>query len=859
MQRIMAMVRGGRAARWASAAAALLLTLCAVVGTFTPVDAQLGSADEDTTPVYLLARVQRLQAGDARGSYLIEFGVLPASMVDGAGGAPAAAAANARFLPERRYLSESMIRGRARAGDRRWLRSSLIRIVLPGGGGRVLEARVIARWNPKAGGPLRIEFGFLLERARTAAGGDTQTAARTHAVLPKFRYLSQNTIAGELGRSRPRWFRSTPPVDVPLSSGGSEALQPTVAWSGYAPSDIEFGVSAPRLLPPTATVNGVAVQLQYRYRVALPSVGVCSVDGQGALTILGIGDCRVQATSTATARYRSATASASVRVSEVPQEDPRLRWAGYSPASARVGDPARAPLPPTAAHPSIEFRYRSRTPANCRADPTSGALAFLAAGSCSVTVSTVPGENYRAAEVTVTVNITEGGVTPVVSWGGYQKTSVTVGEPPTSPTPPRATVSGAVVNLRYKYSTASAGVCRVDENVGLLTPLGEGVCVVTATSITTSRYLPATAMARVTVGPRPVAPMLRWAGYSPGKVRLGQPAPSLQQPIATVDGTAVSLTYSYSVAPQSRSVCGIDENNGRLNITGVGLCSVAVVSEATGKYLSSQATALVEVENIPLVRPSITWAGYSPRLVELGQSTPTLQRPTATVDGAPVNLTYSYSVAPLSSSVCRIHADTGQITITGIGVCGVIVVSRATERYLPSQAMASVTVTPPPQNQAPVVRPAWEIPPLPQQVMVGCGGRPPASVTVGPSGYFSDPDGDPLTYRLKGSRGQETRSVQNNVLEASIDDWLPSLMLRGRSVGSTTITLTARDPGGLSAETAIPITVEACPGQSGGGSGSGTSGPNTDDDDDTGVVDGPGGRGATPPGVGTNKLRRSGS
>ena len=841
-------------------ATALLLTLCAVLfaalGDIGPADAQETLAGEDTVSIYLLARVHRLAAGDARGAWRIEFGVLPASTVRSAGGGAAAATANERLLPERRYLSESAIRGRAQARNRRWFMSSRVSIPLGDSSGAVLDGRVIARWNPRQdGGPLRLEFGFLPESARTAAGGDTQAAARAHAVLPESRYLPVNAISGELRLSRPRWFRSSA-VGAPFSSG---LRTPTIAWRGYAPGEATLGGAVPRLLPPTATVNGDAVQLQYRYRVAPVSVSVCSVGGDGALTILGAGDCRVQATSVATARYRSATTSASVRVSEVPQEDPRLRWAGYSPASARVGDPARAPLPPTAAHPSIEFRYRSRTPANCRADPTSGALAFLAAGSCSVTVSTVPGENYRAAEVTVTVNITEGGVTPVVSWGGYQKTSVTVGEPPTIPDPPRATVSGAVVNLRYKYSTASAGVCRVDENVGLLTPLGGGVCLVTATSVATSRYLPATAMARVTVGPRPVAPILRWAGYSPGKVRLGQPAPTLQRPTATVDGAPVNLTYTYSVAPQSRSVCSIDENNGRLNITGVGLCSVAVVSEATGKYLSSQATALVEVENIPLVRPSITWAGYSPRLVELGQSTPTLQRPTATVDGAPVNLTYSYSVAPLSSSVCRIHADTGQITITGIGVCGVIVVSRATERYLPSQAMASVTVTPPPQNQAPVVRPAWEIPPLPQQVMVGCGGRPPAPVTVSPSGYFSDPDGDPLTYRLKGSRGQETRSVQNNVLEASIDDWLPSLMLRGRSVGSTTITLTARDPGGLSAETAIPITVEACPGQSGGGSGSGTSGPDTDDDDDTGVVDGPGGRGPTPPGVGTDKLRRSGS
>ena len=477
-----------------------------------------------------------------------------------------------------------------------------------------------------------------------------------------------------------------------------------------------------------------------------------------------------------------------------------------------------------------------------------------------MTVSTVGGENYRAAEVTVTVEITEEErVTPVVTWSGYPNDAVTVGEPPTSPTPPRAAVGGAAVNLLYKFSTESAGICRVDENVGLLTPLGEGVCVVTATSVETAQYLPATATAQVSVGPRPVAPTIEWAGYSPGTVRLGQPAPPLQRPTATVDGAPVNLTYTYSVAPQSRSVCSIDENSGRLSIAGVGLCSVAVMSEATEQYLPGRATVLVEVENMPPVRPSITWAGYSPAQVELGQLTPTIRPPTATVDGAPVNLTYSYSVAPLSRSVCSVDRNSGRLTITGVGSCSVIVVSTVTERYLPSQATASVTVTPqPPQNRAPVAVPPWQQPSIPT-VRVGCGGRSPESVPVGPSGYFSDPDGDTLTYRLKGSRGQETMSVQDNVLEASIDDWLPSLMFRGRSAGSTTITLIARDPGGLSAETTIRIAVETCPGQSGGGSGSGASGSGTDNDDDTGRVDPPGGRGATPPGVGADKLRRSGS
>ena len=494
-------------------AAALLLTLCAALfaalGDLGPADAQETLAGEDTVSIYLLARVHPLPPGDARGAWRIEFGVLPASTVRSAGGGAAAATANERLLPERRYLSESAIRGRAQAGNSRWFMSSRVSIPLGDSGGAVLDGRVIARWNPRQdGGPLRLEFGFLPESARTAAEGDIQATARAHAVLPESRYLPVNAISGELRLSRPRWFRSSA-VGALFSSG---LRTPTIAWRGYAPGEATLGGAVPRLLPPTATVNGVAVQLQYRYRVAPVSVDVCSVGGDGVLTILQAGDCRVQATSVATARYRSATASVSVQVGEDPELDPELRWAGYAPATARIGDPPRAPLPPTAAHPSIGFRYQSRTPANCGVDPTTGELMFLAAGPCSVTVSTVGGENYRAAEVTVTVEITEEErVTPVVTWSGYPNDAVTVGEPPTSPTPPRAAVGGAAVNLLYKFSTESTGVCRVDENVGLLTPLGEGVCMVTATSVETAQYLPATATAQVSVRPRLAAPTINWA------------------------------------------------------------------------------------------------------------------------------------------------------------------------------------------------------------------------------------------------------------------------------------------------------------------------------------------------------------
>ena len=64
-------------------------------------------------------------------------------------------------------------------------------------------------------------------------------------------------------------------------------------------------------------------------------------------------------------------------------------------------------------------------------------------------------------------------------------------------------------------------------------------------------------------------------------------------------------------------------------------------------------------------------------------------------------------------------------------------------------------------------------------------------------GYFTDPDGDPLSYGAVSSDG--------GVVAASVSGDTVRLAAAGR--GSATVTVTATDPGGLSAEQSVPVTV----------------------------------------------------
>ena len=76
--------------------------------------------------------------------------------------------------------------------------------------------------------------------------------------------------------------------------------------------------------------------------------------------------------------------------------------------------------------------------------------------------------------------------------------------------------------------------------------------------------------------------------------------------------------------------------------------------------------------------------------------------------------------------------------------------------------------------------------------------------TVDLSSYFTDPDGDPLSYRARATDGSST--VRVNVSSSEV-------ILTPVAVNATRVTVTARDPGGLSIEQTFGVTVESVAGR----------------------------------------------
>lgn len=98
--------------------------------------------------------------------------------------------------------------------------------------------------------------------------------------------------------------------------------------------------------------------------------------------------------------------------------------------------------------------------------------------------------------------------------------------------------------------------------------------------------------------------------------------------------------------------------------------------------------------------------------------------------------------------------------------------------------------SPPGGNRAPEAVGA-----IPAQTLTAGG----SARSVNAAGYFRDPDGDALSYTV--------RSTRSSVVAATVSG--STVTLTPRSQGSATVTVTARDPEGLSATQRIAVTVEA--------------------------------------------------
>ena len=249
------------------------------------------------------------------------------------------------------------------------------------------------------------------------------------------------------------------------------------------------------------------------------------------------------------------------------------------------------------------------------------------------------------------------------------------------------------------------------------------------------------------------------------------------------DGDALT----YSAATSDAAVATASVSGATVAVTGAGAGTANITVTATDPGgLSANQTLGVTVQAVN--HPPTVVGGLDAQTLTAGDTL------TADVAGAfedPEGDSLTFSATSADTAVATASVDGSTLTVVGVAEGTTMVEVTATDTEDNSNAFQfEVTVEVP--NRAPEI--ADTIPD--QMLMVG------DTVRLDPADYFSDPDGDDLTY--------EAVSSDTDVVTALIDaDGM--VEIGAQAGGGTVVTVQAKDPEGLSAEQQVNVMVTAPP------------------------------------------------
>ena len=413
-----------------------------------------------------------------------------------------------------------------------------------------------------------------------------------------------------------------------------------------------------------------------------------------------------------------------------------------------------------------------------------------AAGTATITViARDPGDLTAEHQFSVTVNQANAAPTPIdtipdqtVKLGG---TTLTLEVDKYFQDTDEDTLTFTVNSADTTKATVS-----VSNVVLTITPVAEGSTTITVTA-TDPGNLSAKQQFSLTVKPQNRAPVAK--GTIPNNTTMvGSSGDQRNLSLYFSDADADPLTYTATSSDTTKAtVSVVDETDDitMLYVTPVAAGTVTITATATdteGASATQSYTLTVIPENTaPSPKPNINKLPDQSIKVS-GTATVNLANYFTDADGD--TLTYTASSADTSKATVSVSSAT--LTITAVAEGTTTVTATATDPGgLWSKLDSSVTVRA--SNSAPT---AIAIPD--QTVNANQTGQ------INLASYFSDPDGDALTYTASSSdTAKATTSLSGT-----------TLTVQAIAVGTPTISATATDPFGSSASLSFTLTINAAPG-----------------------------------------------
>ena len=751
-------------------------------------DADLGGAD-DGEANQISGRVIARYSPDSRGRLRIEFGFLPECAFSGTANTEEAVERYGDdLLPSSRYLSASLISNRR--GD--WLRSSVVNVppTCPSDEEELTiditspqlsvdqGEEVAARRIGTVEGPLTTEFSPItfsgLPEGLTIVDNDAGADMR--------RLVLSGVVDSEAElRSYAVRITARPPEGDAVSAEltirvGRGDTRPELTWSGYSPDTQRVGGRVTLQQPRVVVGPG---EPAWGYIDDTPRI--CTVDpSTGELALVAPGQCLVTAASAAGGGFRAGTIQTEVTVTDKPV--PEIRWQGYSPLEAKVGEPAPRVLPPTArvAGRTVRLTYTyevdedSERDGICDVNSRNGQIDAMAQGSCAVVAKSAETDEYAAASSEpVRVAIVVEKQDPDLRWGGYNDENLRAGGDPIRPIErePQPRLREARDQLTYSYSATPRSVCSVNPATGELTLHREGACEVTVRSEETDEFLADEVTVAVQVG-RKGRPDLDWFDYPDAPVAVGG------DPITPSRAGSRDRVGPLTYESRTPSVCSVDSRTGRLSGREPGTCRVTVMSGETDDLFEGSETITVRIIDLPL--PSPCGLNYSRDVRVGGQVGPE-------IDCGDGDARARYETQ--TPTICSVNGNSGDVTGLAAGQCRIIATVPATSRYAEATPRATLAVL---DDLSPRCDAIGDVGPLDPGE---------SSRRINLDDYCEDPEEERLSYTAMSSdSGVATVRVSGSSLTVTAS--------RNPGGDEAAITVIATDPGGKAGRTRFFATVD---------------------------------------------------
>ena len=406
----------------------------------------------------------------------------------------------------------------------------------------------------------------------------------------------------------------------------------------------------------------------------------------------------------------------------------------------------------------------------------------VAVGTANVTVTATDPGGLSAQQV---VGVTVPNRAPAAT-GNVPAQSVQAGDSVTVRlTPHFSDPDGDDLTYSATSSNSSVATVAVSGSTATITGVAAGTANITVTATDPGR-LSARQVVPVTVAGRESnRPPVATARIPAQTLSTGQSVSfTLVQNFSDPDGDA--LTYAATSSNSSIATVAVLGSTARITGVAAGTANITVTATDPGGLSARQVAAVTVRGGGSNNRPPVVTTRIPAQTLTTGQSVSfTLSQNFSDPDGDA--LTYSATFIP--SSVATVAVSGSTATITGVAAgSGSLIITAIDPGGLSAQQVVAVTIVRGDgNNRLPVV--TTRIPA--QRLDIG------QSVSFTLDQNFSDPDGDALTY--------SATSLPSSVATVAVSG--STATITGVAAGSANVTITATDPGGLSARQVVDVRV----------------------------------------------------